>query len=829
MNNQMNSESNVQSEASSRTAWQVISEKVRERPVAMSEVEDLLKKYYPSCDVARLPPDRDFEIVNIHNHDVFVNSAKKDDKKYMKPFWDRQKIVEIECWKASHHTEAKAAYDKLFQLLSEMPIRPSELGDFARQYGIPKPITTWIRSYVSFEVASSPTDLNQEFCILKAKRDDIVYWGKARKRRYVNNGYLSTGGDKMNSNSDRALPEKQKPFFCGRLRAKKVGQFGLKKYFVATHVISAVDGRLDDDIPLKQVRQYGNVQEGEFIIGITANSGPFIFFNNSKNYPVQLLSWASFKESDSEPSLEKYLEKNKRGRLNAKTRHAHIIGNKKIHGNIIITDDKIYVKGFSSQGDGAVDYAGIFKFDGDFINAVAVHNQATEINYEGMPFVILVPEQGSPAEKHSVIDCDGWVPFVDEGAGDGGVKEKQLPTAGEAMPAGTSQKDDGTPSGDHTIMPNDVAKDVTEQEIQTSESSKKWLPEELEFLDKFLVAVKECGFDFSDRDIARLHTSVKCGRMIVLGGAPGVGKSSIIEMYARCVGGGDKAYLPIAVSPSWAEPADILGDEDLSGKFKDARCGLARYIREANLSEQLRAICFEEMNLACAEHYFSDLMQVVSKPLDEEVNVPGYDRAGLIVSDLGQTNQPSPLTMPPNIRVFGTCNFDITTHPFSARFYDRCSYVELSSNMRGFPDRKVRIDKEILKGVLGDEGACVWDWKYSESEVVNDVSDGLNRLADLLVTTRLYPSPRVLGQMKAYIVARPPIGEERKMTDVALQLRAFDEALAQYVFSKYTPDLNHEVRNEQAKLMEQVKGCGFEMSSSLLGEIDKRLNGFSVE
>lgn len=814
---------NEQTAAVTKAAKQRIYEIVRVGPIAMSKVKNLLKNYYPLCDATKLLQDKDFEIVQsdtrLLNGEVLIESGRSDDKEYWKPFWKElikeKKIEAVKSWEASNPEKAKKAREELVGLLSQRPIELTELGGgFGRRYDIPKPITVWISQCEEFVIDKSSTNPGRSFCMLKTKREDRDYWSKATERR----------GNNMNVNSE--IPRKQKPFFCGKLRSKKAGLI-LKKEFDATEVVLAADGRHVDDIPLK-ILPTDPVEDGEFVIGINA-SNPFVFFNNRENYPVQVLLWTSFIESDGEPSLEKYFQKIKSGRLSAKTGHAHIIGNKKVPGHVIITDEKLFLKGFLSHGEGDVEYSGILKFDGDFSKEVVAHNQATEMIYKGMPFAMLVPWKGQSTGKHSVLDCDGWVPFVDEGAGDGGVKEKQLPTAGEAMSAGTSQKDDGTPSGDHTIMPNDVAKDVTEQEIQTSESSKKWLPEELEFLDKFLVAVKECGFDFSDRDIARLHTSVKCGRMIVLGGAPGVGKSSIIEMYARCVGAGDKAYLPIAVSPSWAEPADILGDEDLSGKFKDARCGLARYIREANLSEQLRAICFEEMNLACAEHYFSDLMQVVSKPLDEEVNVPGYDRAGLIVSDLGQTNQPSPLTMPPNIRVFGTCNFDITTHPFSARFYDRCSYVELSSNMRGFPDRKVRIDKEILKGVLGDEGACVWDWKYSESEVVKDVSDGLNRLADLLVTTRLYPSPRVLGQMKAYIVARPPIGEERKMTDVALQLRAFDEALAQYVFSKYTPDLNHEVRNEQAKLMEQVKGCGFEMSSSLLGEIDKRLNGFSVE
>ena len=148
--------------------------------------------------------------------------------------------------------------------------------------------------------------------------------------------------------------------------------------------------------------------------------------------------------------------------------------------------------------------------------------------------------------------------------------------------------------------------------------------------------------------------------------------------------------------------------------------------------------------------------------------------------------------------------------------------------MRGFLDGKARIDGEKLRSVP-EVGARLWDWKYSESEIVPEVKNALYELTSWLEMTRLYPSPRVLGQMKAYIVARPPIVEERVMDDKDLQMRAFDEALAQYVFSKYTPDLNHEVRDAQVELKKHVKEIGFEQSLSILTEIDKRLNGFSVE
>jgi hypothetical protein len=90
---------------------------------------------------------------------------------------------------------------------------------------------------------------------------------------------------------------------------------------------------------------------------------------------------------------------------------------------------------------------------------------------------------------------------------------------------------------------------------------------EQEFFERLTRHVQTSGFRYRDADLKAFHISVKCGDLTILTGLSGVGKSSLIRLYAEALAGEDQAargrLLTIDVSPSWTEPQDILGNVNL--------------------------------------------------------------------------------------------------------------------------------------------------------------------------------------------------------------------------------------------------------------------------
>ena len=722
----------------------------------------------------------------------------------------------------------------------------------------------------------------------------------------LSSGRRSTG---RSSTASTKHSTKQKPFFFGQLKLE-TDQYG-RKHYIATEVKSAVDG-YSDPIDLAWVRPFANAQDGEFIIGVNANSGPVVFFNNGKGYAVQLLMWSDFRESDNEQSLEQYLVQHKVGELSSK--HFELIGNENVPGHIIITDGFIYVKGFFSQGGGVVKYFDVFKYNGDFTSEVAERNQATEMIYHGMKFTILVPPKRIAADRHSVMDCEGWIPLVERLEGEEPVPrdapkgedietdssvacqltnvetkdllisqvEEEMEEAGgvsdlksdqneeeelESCPVTIQEANDdvydtaSTSAGgavddvvasqtpltkDENIgdeigsarqmlnneqhqtepdnMPTDttqgrnddvdvesfapIKKDVTDAPSQIGDRQQRenscddgW-DGEMAFLSAFDGYVKACGFKYEPADLVRLHTSVKCSMCTLLAGSPGTGKSSLAELYMRAVADSpekndaERSWRQIFVNPAWMEPADLLGYETDS-VFRHAPSHLAEFIRNISEGENLPIgiACFEEMNLACVEHYFSDFIQIMSRGYGV---IPGCRENG------------RDLSVGCNFRVIGTCNSDETTRPLSPRFLSRCNTIELSSSFettKSLVEDLAKGKTPEIKPFTNSIPITYEDFKrWYESSYARTIDNGIIKAIlfllkqpnegdeSIMSAAGFDMSGRIVSDLFAYIRNRPPYtgeisdnGEAIRLLEVDRQKVALDEFLAQRVFFACRP------------------------------------------
>ena len=352
-----------------------------------------------------------------------------------------------------------------------------------------------------------------------------------------------------------------------------------------------------------------------------------------------------------------------------------------------------------------------------------------------------------------------------------------------------------------------IKKDVTDAPSQIGDSQQRenscddgW-DAEMAFLSAFDGYVKACGFKYEPADLVRLHTSVKCSMCTLLAGNPGTGKSSLAELYMKALAGSpekndaERSWRQIFVNPAWMEPADLLGYETDSG-FRHAPSHLAEFIRNISEDENLPMgiVCFEEMNLACVEHYFSDFIQIMSRGYGV---IPGCRENG------------RDLSVGCNFRVIGTCNSDETTRPLSPRFLNRCNTIELSSP---FETMELLV-KDIAKGntpeikpFSGNAPITYKDFEHwFKSSYVRTIDDGIvnailfllgpNEGDESIMSSAGFDiSGRIVSDLFAYIRSRPPYtgemsdnGEAIRFSEIDRQKVALDEFLAQRVFFACRP------------------------------------------
>ena len=199
---------------------------------------------------------------------------------------------------------------------------------------------------------------------------------------------------------------------------------------------------------------------------------------------------------------------------------------------------------------------------------------------------------------------------------------KDLPVTEKTKPMVTPEllkaiDESAEKSGLFAIPQNQVQETA---EVDSVAEERCWDKDELDFLRSFESYVLQCGFKYDIADLVRLHTSVKCFMCTLLAGEPGTGKSSLAELYMRALAGKEGAKeepFKVFVNPAWMEPADLLGYENRHENggldFVPAANHFVDYIREPIPSDKVRIVCFEEINLACVEHYFSDFVQIISQ------------------------------------------------------------------------------------------------------------------------------------------------------------------------------------------------------------------------
>ncbi len=206
---------------------------------------------------------------------------------------------------------------------------------------------------------------------------------------------------------------------------------------------------------------------------------------------------------------------------------------------------------------------------------------------------------------------------------------------------------------------------------------------------------RKLGLLYDKKDLINFHIAVKSSGLVILSGMSGTGKSKLINLYAKTLGLDDR-FKMIPVSPAWTDDADLLGYLDYRNMiYRPADTDLVNFLIDAEKhSDELYMVCFDEMNLARVEHYFSQFISVLENN-DSERYIQLYN-SNLKERVYNSNIYPPKILIRKNVIFVGTVNIDESTFHFSDKVLDRASVIKL--NMRPFNDLA-----EIKRNIISEE------------------------------------------------------------------------------------------------------------------------------
>lgn len=191
---------------------------------------------------------------------------------------------------------------------------------------------------------------------------------------------------------------------------------------------------------------------------------------------------------------------------------------------------------------------------------------------------------------------------------------------------------------------------------------------------------------YTEADIRSFIGGLAMGRLTLLQGISGTGKTSLPMAFAKAVG--TRASI-IEVQAGWRDPQDLVGHYNAFEKqFYEKEFLKALYRAGApRWEDTIQIVLLDEMNLSYPEQYFSDMLSALELQEEEQRLVLMTHAVSPAPSRL---RDGSWLPIPPNVWFVGTANHDETTMDFADKTYDRAHVME-------FPHEPKRFDSETTE------------------------------------------------------------------------------------------------------------------------------------
>lgn len=231
--------------------------------------------------------------------------------------------------------------------------------------------------------------------------------------------------------------------------------------------------------------------------------------------------------------------------------------------------------------------------------------------------------------------------------------------------------------GMKVTLDKEIKTKVIVEDIETELEKERFSEEE--FLNKLFNDLNNKGLVFEKNQIINFHTALKTRRLVILSGPSGTGKTQLVYQYANALGilnKGIQQFKLIPVKPSWKDDTDLIGFLDtINNIYRPSESGLIDILIEAkNKPNNIYLVCFDEMNLAKVEHYFSQFLSVLELE-GHERKISLYSKK-LVGRVLNGEQYPHEINILPNVLFVGTINNDETTETLSDKVLDRANFIE---------------------------------------------------------------------------------------------------------------------------------------------------------
>ncbi|MDP4158323.1 MAG: AAA family ATPase [Bacillota bacterium] len=307
---------------------------------------------------------------------------------------------------------------------------------------------------------------------------------------------------------------------------------------------------------------------------------------------------------------------------------------------------------------------------------------------------------------------------------------------------------------------------------------------------------------YNMEDLVNFHIAIKTGALVVLAGMSGVGKSQLVISYARALGlsGVDEAgeerkqFLFIPVRPRWNDDADLIGFYDAVHKiYRPAETGLVDLLIEAakeDNQDKLYLICFDEMNLARVEHYFSQFLSILELSEDRYLTLYSEKLAPEVYN---RHEYPPRVPIGNNVFFVGTVNIDESSFQFSDKVLDRANvinlkiYDSLKAWKFAFEEKAAQKPSDEHAQLSPVPGKVFASWCNNSSTELGLTDVEIDFLDELNLALRKIDKDRVVGyriirQIGLYLKNIPCKVKGKRFLDRG---KAFDLQLVQRIITKF--------------------------------------------
>ena len=306
----------------------------------------------------------------------------------------------------------------------------------------------------------------------------------------------------------------------------------------------------------------------------------------------------------------------------------------------------------------------------------------------------------------------------------------------------------------------------------------KTTKEEKLFIEVLTNNAQKEGLLYDKNDLINFHIALKSSGLVILSGMSGTGKSKLINLYAKTLGLNNR-FRMIPVSPAWTDDSDLLGYLDYKNMiYRPADTDLVNFwLKAQDDPENLYIVCFDEMNLARVEHYFSQFISVLENS-DDERYIQLYN-SNLENRVYNSNTYPSKILVRKNVIFVGTVNVDESTFHFSDKVLDRANVIKLK--MRSF-NELVEVNEKNSLNDIENINFTTKDFFENDNKLFTMTKEELNFLDELNSclkdnNPRMGIGYRVISQINQYLSAIPVnIGYSRQ--------EAFDNLIVQRVLTK---------------------------------------------